>query len=187
MISARLVQHVKVSEYYDEMREIYGDSESFETLWKDLDPVQDDILAYLCTQHCSRQDMLVLLHQIIRVLSKKSSIGNAASWIDFLNQWFQKTGLTPDIINAFISEYFVILTTENLGASGTTWSSIPDELVKYYMLLGLEASANRDDLKKAWRAAAKKYHPDVSGPDHANRMQFMAMNEAWEVLEKNIH
>lgn len=56
------------------------------------------------------------------------------------------------------------------------------EYVDYYKVLGLDKSASTDDVKKAYRKLARKYHPDLN-PDNkeANKM-FQQINEAHEVL-----
>src|SRR5690348_6153190 len=56
------------------------------------------------------------------------------------------------------------------------------EYVDYYKVLGLDKSATTDDVKKAYRKLARKYHPDLN-PDNkeANKM-FQQINEAHEVL-----
>ena len=55
------------------------------------------------------------------------------------------------------------------------------EFKDYYGVLGIERTASEDEVRKAYRRLARKYHPDVSKePDAARRMQ--EINEANEVL-----
>jgi curved DNA-binding protein len=55
------------------------------------------------------------------------------------------------------------------------------EYKDYYKILGIDRKASQDDIKKAYRRLARKYHPDVSTEPDAEE-QFKAANEAYEIL-----
>ena len=60
----------------------------------------------------------------------------------------------------------------------------------YYEVLGIEKGASEDDIKKAFRQAARKYHPDLHPGDKDAEAHFKEINEAYEVLsdsEKRAH
>lgn len=52
----------------------------------------------------------------------------------------------------------------------------------YYEVLGVPRSASLDDIKKAYRKLAKKYHPDVNPGDKEAEAKFKEINEAYSVL-----
>lgn len=52
----------------------------------------------------------------------------------------------------------------------------------YYAMLGVNRTATEDDIKKAFRKLARKYHPDVNPGDKAAEAKFKEINEANEVL-----
>ena len=52
----------------------------------------------------------------------------------------------------------------------------------YYEVLGLSKSASADEIKKAYRQKAKKYHPDVNKEDADAAEKFKEVAEAYEVL-----
>lgn len=51
----------------------------------------------------------------------------------------------------------------------------------YYEVLGIDKSASDDEIKKAYRQMAKKYHPDINKEPGAEE-KFKEVNEAYEVL-----
>ena len=52
----------------------------------------------------------------------------------------------------------------------------------YYEVLGISKSANEDEIKKAYRSLAKKYHPDMNPGDAEAEVKFKEVNEAYAVL-----
>jgi len=59
---------------------------------------------------------------------------------------------------------------------------MPAEFRDYYQVLGLTPKASDDDIKKAFRALARKYHPDVAKDKATAEDKFKELNEAHEVL-----
>jgi curved DNA-binding protein len=52
----------------------------------------------------------------------------------------------------------------------------------YYSILGLEKTASEDEIKKAYRKLAMKYHPDRNQGDSSSEEKFKEINEAYECL-----
>ncbi len=52
----------------------------------------------------------------------------------------------------------------------------------YYEVLGIQKDASDDDIKKAYRQMAKKYHPDLNPGDKEAEARFKEVNEAYEIL-----
>lgn len=56
------------------------------------------------------------------------------------------------------------------------------DFVDYYQILGLPKTATDEDIKKAYRKLARKYHPDVNPANPDANKKFQQVNEANEVL-----
>ncbi len=52
----------------------------------------------------------------------------------------------------------------------------------YYKILGVSESSNKDEIKKAFRNLAKKYHPDKNKDNPDAIEMFQQINEAYEIL-----
>ena len=52
----------------------------------------------------------------------------------------------------------------------------------YYSILGIDRDASKDEIKRAFRKMARKYHPDVNPDESRSGEKFKEINEAYRVL-----
>jgi len=58
----------------------------------------------------------------------------------------------------------------------------PTQHKDYYALLGVKKTASADDIRKAFRKLARKYHPDVNPGDKKSEEKFKEISEANDIL-----
>ena len=56
------------------------------------------------------------------------------------------------------------------------------DFVDYYHTLGVDKNATDEDIKKAYRKLARKYHPDLNRGDKEAEKQFKLVQEAYDTL-----
>src|SRR5437764_15135929 len=56
------------------------------------------------------------------------------------------------------------------------------DFIDYYQVLGVNKNATDEEIKKAYRKLARKYHPDLNPNDKEANKKFQQINEANEVL-----
>lgn len=57
------------------------------------------------------------------------------------------------------------------------------EFKDYYKLLGVTRSSSQEEIAKAYKKLARKYHPDLNPDDKTAESKFKEINEAYEVLK----
>jgi len=58
----------------------------------------------------------------------------------------------------------------------------PNEKKDYYATLGVERGASDDDIRKAYRRLARKFHPDLNPGDKSAEDKFKTVQEAYDIL-----
>ena len=66
-------------------------------------------------------------------------------------------------------------------ASGT-WHLAPAVKPDYYKTLGVGRGASQEDIRKAYRRLARKFHPDVNPGDKAAEERFKDVQQAYDIL-----
>src|SRR5881396_1758193 len=59
---------------------------------------------------------------------------------------------------------------------------MPVKFRDYYEIMGLSRTAKEEDIKKAYRKLARKYHPDLNPNNKNSEEKFKEIQEAYEVL-----
>jgi len=54
----------------------------------------------------------------------------------------------------------------------------------YYKILGVDRNASREEISRAFKKLAKKYHPDLNPNNPEAENKFKEINEAYEIIKK---
>ena len=165
----------------------YGEEKAKALLLKLRDIQQQDIpIGDICRQIKQNTDYTTRYH----MLDFLFSIGDADGEITFPEQTVLRSISNGLGINA--RDYLSIMArhvTSGFGGSGRSGGSTSTAPKKDpYKVLGLDRNATDDEIKKAYRRLAMKYHPDkVEGMgDEVKRnaeAQFREINEAYEQIK----
>ena len=88
------------------------------------------------------------------------------------------------------TESFINKVHENNGISGNMGTPGPrrwNQMRDLYEVLGVDAGAVEEDLKKAYRKKARELHPDVNSNNPEATKKFQELSEAWETLSNTRH
>ena len=55
-------------------------------------------------------------------------------------------------------------------------------LKDYYQVLGVDAAASQEDIKRAYRRLAREFHPDATGGDKDKQERFVLITKAYDLL-----
>lgn len=109
---------------------------------------------------------------LVHVLAARA-LGTDGSELDFiLLQWYQWFGHTG---RSFVG----LISIRHFQRNGAHTDAM--EFKDYYKALGIERTASEDEVRKAYRKLARKYHPDVSKEADA-QVRMRDINEAKDVL-----
>ena len=79
-----------------------------------------------------------------------------------------------------VHSYLINISLLHTGKAGAI--SCPNKKKDFYEVLGISRNASDDEIKKAYRQLAKKYHPDVNPGDTESEQKFKEASEAYGVL-----
>ncbi|KAK9069508.1 hypothetical protein SSX86_011412 [Deinandra increscens subsp. villosa] len=100
---------------------------------------------------------------------------NKGGWVGVAD--FYNIGLAAKPLD--FANMRMLLLKRCIHATGSCNSSEGD----HYQVLGVPQNASRDDIKKAFHALAKKYHPDANKNNPSSKRKFQQIREAYEVLQ----
>lgn len=101
------------------------------------------------------------------------------------SEWLKADAVLNQVPNDWVGQYSAAALKESIRerAAKAKAEATAEALGKtYYEVLGVGRKANGNEIKKAYRQLARKYHPDVNGNKPEGEACFKRVNEAYEVL-----
>ena len=100
-------------------------------------------------------------------------------------EWLKADAVLNQVPNNWQGQYSTAALKESIrerAAKAKTEAAARGLGNDHYEVLGVGRTANGNEIKKAYRRLARKYHPDVNGNKAEAEACFKRINEAYEVL-----
>ena len=162
----------------------------------ELDYVKKFFLRNFGQEHAEKYILMLreILKQDIQIYDVSQQVGRFMDYSSKLQLLHYLFGIASADGTAHENEVDVISTiSKYMGISSSDFQSIKAMFVQQvdsaYKILGIESTATDDEVKKAYREMAKKYHPDkvaYLGEDvrKSAEQKLQEVNEAYEKIKK---
>ena len=127
--------------------------------------------------------------QIIELMNKTNDIMDDVLWMESNQSDGHLTRIRTGLPEVYWRRLY-----QGTPPSKSQWSQVKEgcgileaimavSYKDYYKLLGVERAASAEEVSKAYKKLARKYHPDLNPGDKQAEEKFKEINEAYEVLK----
>lgn len=184
-----VVKRAELDYVKDYLKKLFGQEAAQELVLKLRDILQQDFSLYnVCIQIRQNMDYasrLELLHVLYCVAASDNDL--SASEISLISEIAKYMGISEaDNLSLRATFYGYSYSNRNNSSS---YTSIRDDLSVAYEILEIDSSATDEDVKRAYKKMAIKYHPDKVSylgeeAQKTAEQKFKKVNEAYEKIKK---